>query len=156
MDAVTLSDLGPILAAVLGPMLLFVAASMRYQHIDGTRTRDLIAESNEKTRDLITESNEKNRDLITESNEKNRDLITESDKETRKLIEKNRDLIEKNRDLIEKSNKETRDLIDKNHKELSHSLGDARERLARMEGYLRISPPPEQRAGDGDGNARAA
>ena len=134
MDAVTLSDLGPILAAVLGPMLLFVAASMRYQHIDGTRTRDLIAESNEK----------------------NRDLVAESDKETRKLIEKNRDLIEKNRDLIEKSNKETRDLIDKNHKELSHSLGDARERLARMEGYLRISPPPEQRAGDGDGNARAA
>ena len=145
MDAVTLSDLGPILAAVLGPMLLFVAASMRYQHIDGTRTRELIAESNEKTRDLIAESNEKNGDLI-----------TESDKETRKLIEKNRDLIEKNRDLIEKSNKETRDLIDKNHKELSHSLGDARERLARMEGYLRISPPPEQRAGDGDGNARAA
>ena len=134
MDAVTLSDLGPILAAVLGPMLLFVAASMRYQHIDGTRTRDLIAESNEK----------------------NRDLVAESDKETRKLIEKNRDLIEKNRDLIETSNKETRDLIDKNHKELSHSLGDARERLARMEGYLRISPPPEQRAGDGDGNARAA
>ena len=134
MDAVTLSDLGPILAAVLGPMLLFVAASMRYQHIDGTRTRELIAESNEKTRDLIAES----------------------DKETRKLIEKNRDLIEKNRDLIEKSNKETRDLIDKNHKELSHSLGDARERLARMEGYLRISPPPEQRAGDGDDNARAA
>ena len=134
MDAVTLSDLGPILAAVLGPMLLFVAASMRYQHIDGTRTRDLIAESNEK----------------------NRDLVAESDKETRKLIEKNRDLIEKNRDLIETSNKETRDLIDKNHKELSHSLGDARERLARMEGYLRISSPPEQRAGDGDGNARAA
>ena len=120
MDAVTLSDLGPILAAVLGPMLLFVAASMRYQHVDGTRTRELIAESNEKTRDLIAESNEKNRDLI------------------------------------EKSNKETRDLIDKNHKELSHSLGDARERLARMEGYLRISPPPEQRAGDGDDNARAA
>ena len=149
MDAVTLSDLGPILAAVLGPMLLFVAASMRYQHIDGTRTRELIAESNEKTRELIAESNEKNRDLIAESNEKNRDLITESDKETRKLIEKNRD-------LIEKSNKETRDLIDKNHKELSHSLGDARERLARIEGYLRISPPPEQRAGDGDGNARAA
>ena len=145
MDAVTLSDLGPIIAAVLGPMLLFVAASMRYQHIDGTKTRELIAESNEK-----------NRVLIAESNKETRELIAESDKETRKLIEKNRDLIDKNRDLIEKSNKETRDLIDKNHGELSHNLGDARERLARIEGYLRISPPPEQGAGDGGGNARAA
>ena len=127
MDAVTLSDLGPIIAAVLGPMLLFVAASMRYQHIDGTKTRDLIAESNEKNRELIAESNKETRKLIAESN-----------KETRKLIEKNRDL------------------IDKNHGELSGSLGDARERLARIEGYLRISPPPEQGAGDGDGNAKAA
>ena len=31
MEAVTLSDLGPIIAAMLGPMLLFAAASMRYQ-----------------------------------------------------------------------------------------------------------------------------
>ncbi len=127
MDAVTLSDLGPIIAAVLGPMLLFVAASMRYQHIDGTKTRELIAESNKKNRELIAESNEKTRELIAESN-----------KETCTLIEKNRDL------------------IDKNHGELSGSLGDARERLARIEGYLRISPPPEQGAGDGDGNAKAA
>ena len=138
MDAVTLSDLGPIIAAVLGPMLLFVAASMRYQHIDGTKTRELIAESNKKTRELIAESNKKNRELIAESNEKTRELIAESNKETCTLIEKNRDL------------------IDKNHGELSGSLGDARERLARIEGYLRISPPPEQGAGDGDGNAKAA
>ena len=30
---------------------------------------------------------------------------------------------------------------DKNHAELSGSLADARERLARIEGYLRINPP---------------
>ena len=151
-----MSDLGPIIAAVLGPMLLFVAASMRYQHIDGTKTRELIAESTEKNRELIAESNKENRELIAESNKETRKLIAESNKETRKLIEKNRDLIDKNRYLIEQSNKETRDLIDKNHGELSYSLGDARERLARIEGYLRISPPPEQGTGDGDPNAKAA
>ena len=120
MEAITLSDLGPIIAAVLGPMLLFVAASMRYQHVDSTKTRELITKS-----------------------------IETSNKENRKLINRNRD-------LIQTSNKETRDLIDKNHAELSSSLSDARERLARMEGYLRITPTPEQRTEDGGDNAKAA
>ena len=127
MEAVTLSDLGPIIAAVLGPMLLFVAASMRYQHVDSTKTRELITKS-----------------------------IKKANKENRKLTDRNRDLIDRNRDLIEKSNKETRDLIDKNHAQLSSSLADARERLARIEGYLRISPSTEQGTEDGGDNAKAA
>ena len=147
-----MSDLAPILAAVLGPMLVFVVASMRYQHLDSTKTRDLI----EKNRDLIEASSKDNRRLI----EKNRDLIEASSKDNRRLIEKNRDLIEashkENRDLIEQSNKETRDLFRASHAELSGSLADARERLARIEGHLRISPPPQQGASDGDGDARAA
>ena len=102
-----MSDLAPILAAVLGPMLVFVVASMRYQHLDST---------------------------------KNRDMIEASSKE--------------NRRLIVQSNKETRDLFRASHAELSGSLADARERLARIEGHLRISPPPQQGASDGD--ARAA
>ena len=104
-----MSDLAPILAAVLGPMLVFVVASMRYQHLDST---------------------------------KNRDMIEASSKE--------------NRRLIVQSNKETRDLFRASHAELSGSLADARERLARIEGHLRISPPPQQGASDGDGDARAA
>ena len=116
METIALSDLAAIIAAILGPMLLFAVASMRYQHVDSTKTRKLITDSREETRKLISESGTG----------------------TRKLIEKNRDL------------------IDRNHKELSSSLGDARERLARIEGYLRIAPPPEQAAEDGDGDARAA
>ena len=122
MEAVTLSDLGPIIAAVLGPMLLFVVATMRYQHVDSTKTRELITKS-----------------------------IETANKENRKLTDRNRD-------LIEKSNKDTRDLIDKNHTELSSSLSDARERLARIEGHLKISPPleHEQETGNGGDNAKAA
>ena len=117
-----MSDLGPIIAAVLGPMLLFVAASMRYQHVDSTKTRELITES-----------------------------IERANKENRKLTDRNRD-------LIETSNKDTRNLIDKNHAELSSSLSDARERLARIEGHLKISPPleHEQETANGGDNAKAA
>ena len=89
VEAVTLSDLGPIIAAVVGPMLVLVAASMRYQHLDSTKTRKLITDSEKATLTLVAASNEKNRDLIAASN-----------KETRELIEKNRDLITRNHETI--------------------------------------------------------
>ena len=41
-------DLGPILAAVLGPMLLFIVASVRYQHVKSTKTHELITQSIDK------------------------------------------------------------------------------------------------------------
>ena len=78
METVNLADLAPILAAVLGPVLAFAVGIMRFQHLDSTKSRD--------------------------------------------LIDRNRDLIEKN------------------HREMSDSLGEVRERLARIEG--RIFPPP--------------
>ena len=84
METITLVDLAPIIAAVLGPMMVFAVAIMRYQHVDSTKTRDL---------------------------------------------------------------------IDKNHRELSGSLGDARERLSRLEGHLGVSPPPHDVGND---NAEAA
>ena len=122
-----MSDLWPIIVAVLGPMLLCVTALARYQHLDSTRTRKMITDSEKATLKLITDSDEKHRDLIEKSSQENR-----------RLIEK------------------THDLLRANHAELIGSLADARERLARMEGYLRIPPSPHQDAGDGDGNAEAA
>ena len=120
METVTLSDLGPIIAAVLGPMLLFVVASMRYQHVDSTKNREL-------TRELIERSAKENRELIEQSRKENRELI------------------EQNRKLIERTGKE-----------LGRSLADTRERLARIEGFLGVSPPPRQGDGDGGANAEAA
>ena len=102
METITLVDLAPVIAAVLGPMMVFAVAIMRYQHVDSTKTRDLI---------------------------------------------------DKNRELDEQAHRDTRDLIDKNHRELSGSLGDARERLSRLEGHLGVSPPPHDVGND---NAEAA
>ena len=119
---ITFASLAPVIAAVLGPMLVFAAATMRYQHLDSSKTRDLI--------------------------DRNRELSEQAHKETR-------DLIDRNRELSEQAHKETRDLIDRNHRELSGSLGDARERLSRVEGHLSVPPPPPSRH-DGDTDARAA
>ncbi len=113
MEVVTLTDLAPILASVVGPILAIMFAMMRYQHIDSTKTRDLIEQSNRENRELIDESNRETRDLIDESNRESRELI-----------------------------KENRELIEKNHSELTSSLGEVRERLAYIEGQLRQSPPP--------------
>ena len=57
METVTLVDLAPILGIVFGSMLAFVVAIMRYQHVDSTKTRDLVYT-------LIKESSRENRELI--------------------------------------------------------------------------------------------
>ena len=153
MEAVTLSDLGPIIAAVVGPMVLFVAASMRYQHLDSTKTRKMITDSEKAILQLVTHSNEKNRDLIDTATRKNRELIDRNRDLIDSTARENRDLIERltreNRDLIERLASENRDLIMKNHAAIS----DVRERLARIEGHLAV--PPRQ-GSDNDGDAQAA
>lgn len=113
----SLTDLGPALAVVFGPLLALMAVMMRYQHVDSTKTRDLINESSRENRDLIEKSKQENRELIRE----------------------NGDLIRENRDLIEK-----------NHREVTGSLGEVRECLAHIEGYLKSWPVPP------GGDAKAA
>ena len=54
MDTVTLADLGPVIAAILGPMLAFIVVSMRYQHQDSVKTRELITSSEKETREWVT------------------------------------------------------------------------------------------------------
>lgn len=185
METVTLLDLGPILAAVLGPMLLFVAASMRYQHVDNTKTRELIVTAFERarkeSRELVNEAKKENLELHRQSLElikQNRELIEKVRTETREQIESTnnttRELIEstnnKTLELIESTNNTTReemrtlitrnhDLIMRNHDLImknSERLSDVRERLGRIEGHLRISPPPEHESDNGDDAARAA
>ena len=84
---------------VLGPLVALVAVMMRYQHVDSTKTRDLISESSRE-----------------------------------------------NRDLIEKNHRETI----AGFADVHERLGDVRERLAHIEGYLKSwqTPPP--------GDAKAA
>lgn len=117
VDMTSLVELGPIIATVLGPMLAFVVVSMRYQHVDGTKTRELIAAAREETRQLIERT------------------ARETRNETRELVNGVRaELAEHRRDAKESSGEVTR------------SLADARERLARIEGHLGVGTlrPGEQ------------
>ena len=120
VDTISLVDLGPVIAAVLGPMLAFVAVSMRYQHVDGTKTRDLITNSEKETRDLIERLNKETRE------------------EARELI-----------DGIGAELAEHRHDTQESFREVARSLADARERLARIEGRLGIGVPlPGEPDGD--------
>ena len=152
---VTLGDLAPILAAVVGPMLAVMFAMMRYQHVDSVKTRSLMHQ-------LIGDSNRENRELIATSNRETREFVERSNRENRELIRENRELIEasnrETREFVERSYsenreliRENRELIEKNHSEVTAGLGEVRERLSYIEGYLRQSlpPPPE-------GDAQAA
>lgn len=130
METVTLLDLGPIIAAVSGPMLLFVAAAMRFQHVDGTKTRKVITDSKEEIRRLITESRTETREHVAGSKTRTQEHVAGSETRTRKHVAG--------------SETRTQEMIDRNHQELSSSLADARERLALIEGYLRIAPPQRQ------------
>lgn len=59
MNAVTLSELGPIIAAILGPMLAFVVVSMRYQHLEAVKTRELISNSEREIRRDLADARER-------------------------------------------------------------------------------------------------
>ena len=59
MNAVSLSQLGPIIAAILGPMLAFVVVSMRYQHVEAVKTRELISNSERETRRDLADARER-------------------------------------------------------------------------------------------------
>ena len=127
METVTLLDLGPIIAAILGPMLAFVVVSMRYQHNDSTKIRELISESNKENRELISESHRENRELI--------------ERATGKLSAELAD---------------HKQLSEQRHQEVVRSLGEARERLARIEGHLGIGAPPPHENGTGEESGKAA
>ena len=136
MDVVSLSNLITILAPLMGSLVLGMLAIVRYQHVDGVKTRTLMHE------------------LFDRANQQAREHTDRTSKETRehceKLILQNFDMIRDNRDMI----RENRKLIEKNHTELSGSLGEVRERLSHMEGLLGARLPP-QPPGDDDTQAAA-
>ena len=81
METVTLVDLGPIIAAILGPMLASMFVLMRYQHKDSVKTRELISGVKEETSHLISESNKEIREWVTEQLERLSDRLSAELKE---------------------------------------------------------------------------
>ena len=123
MDVVSLSNLMALVAPLMGSLVLGMLALVRYQHVDGVKTRALMHE------------------LFDRANTQAREHTDRTSKETREHCEK---LILQNFDMI----RENRSLIEKNHTELSGSLGEVRERLSHMEGLLGGQLPTQPPPGD--------
>ena len=133
-----LTIVGAFFGTILAALITLMMASIRIQHRDSLATRQLITDTGKENRDLIDQACKENRDLIDQACKENRDLIDQARKE-------NRDLIEKNRDLIER-----------NHGTVISMLGNTRERLAHIEGHLRISrPATDEPESDGDNHEAA-
>ena len=139
VDMTSVIELGPVIATVLGPILAFVVVSMRYQHVDGRKTRELIAASKEETRKLDASSREETRKLDASSREETRKLI---ERTAREIRDETRELINGVSTGLADHRRDTKESF----REVTRSLADARERLARIEGHLGVGTlrPGEQ------------
>lgn len=139
METVTLVDLGPIIAAILGPMLACMFVLMRYQHRDSVETRKLISGLKEEISEVKGEITGVKGE-ITGVREETRRLISESNREIREWVTGQLERLA--------------DRLSAELKELGRGLADARERLARIEGHLGIGRfPPQEEPGAPDSNA---
>lgn len=124
MESISLVDLGPVIAAILGPMLGFVVVLMRYQHLDSVKTRELIERSSRETLEKAGEMIERSLGSLSPA-------LAEHKRDTKENFrEMNRILLEMNR-----------------------SLADGRERLARIEGHLGIGVTPPGEPGNASDEA---
>ena len=131
MESISLVDLGPVIAAVLGPMLAFVVVSMRYQHADSVKTRELIKRSSKETL------------------EKAGELIERSFGGLERSVGSVGVELAKHKRETKESFKDIRATL----REVTRCLADARERLARIEGLLGIGAPPHGETGEIAGDA---
>ncbi|MCY3850678.1 MAG: hypothetical protein OXF75_07760 [Acidimicrobiaceae bacterium] len=138
------------------------------------KNRELIEQVTEKNRELVERECAKNRELIEQVTEKNRELVERECAKNRELIEqvteKNRELVERECALIEQKTEtlttdlnEYKRVTERNHdtvikslNNMASSLGDARERLARIEGILRIGLPTATDPESNGGTSEAA
>ena len=124
MEASELIALWPLVAATLTPMAGFVLGLVAFLHRDSLKTRDLIERSNRETRDLIERSNKETREECA------RQVEAAATRLGAELAEHKR--------VTEDNHRATQDELGR----INASLGDARERLARIEGHLAAQTPP--------------
>ena len=121
-------DLVPVLAAVVVPIVGLTVTLMRYQHLDSTKTRDLI----ERTAAETAKAFEQHRS------------------ETNKQFEQHRSETNKQFEQVH----EQFDMLRSEVRQNGDRLNDARERLARIEGHLdAVRPLPDDKDGENSRDA---
>ena len=125
-------DLVPVLAAVIVPVVGLTVALMRYQHLDSTKTRDLIERTATETAKAFEKQFEQHRSETNKQSEQHR---SETDKQFEQVHEQF-------------------DMLRSEVRQNGDRLNDARERLARIEGRLdAVRPLPDDNDGENSRNA---
>ena len=127
--------------------------SMRHTDRSLDQLRDDLAEHKTDTKDSFDQL----RTGFEKSHDQLRDDLAEHKTDTKDSFDQLRTGFEKSHDQLRADLAEHKDITERNHREtqrqltnLGEGLGDARERLARIEGYLRIGlPEPPQAAASG-------
>ena len=115
-----LVTMGAALVAMVAATFVAVLGSIYELRREGTKTRDKLVENNEK----LDENNEALRELAARTT-----------------------ILEASHQHLLQDFAEHRRIADKNHAEVTGSLADARERLARIEGHMGIGIPPPNPTG---------
>ena len=139
--------LGSAFGVMFTTLTTLMVGAMRVQHRDSIETHRRITQASKDNRDLIEQASKDNRDLIEQASKDNRDLIEQASKDNRKLIERAAD-------RLSAEFEEHKRVTERNHEKVAESLGDARERLARIEGHLRIHEPPAENTEPDDDASR--
>lgn len=134
IDTAVLTTLGAAFGVMFATLTTLMVSSIRVQHRESTQTRELITQASEKNRELIEQECGKNRELIDRESGK----LTIDLNELKRVTERNHDAV------VEILNN------------MASSLGDARERLARIEGVLRIGVPTTTDPESNGGTSEAA
>ena len=144
--------LGGSFGAMFAAMVSVMFFSIRTQHRDNLDTRQLIADTNLETRQEATRQIDRLGDRLSSELAEHKRIMEKNHDELRDELQgefaEHKRIVEKNHDELRGEFAEHKRIVEKNHNKVVESLSDARERLARIEGHLRIPPPPPPQTPD--------
>ena len=138
MDTQVLVILGSAFGVMFATLTTLMFTSMRLHHRDNIKTRELIKQVTEKFQTQLEQVTEKFQTQLEQATEK---FQTQLEQATKKLTADFRE-----------DTRVTQGKLDK----VVTSLSDARERLARIEGHLRIELPSQTEPESNGDNSEAA
>ncbi len=123
MDTQVLVILGTAFGVMFATLTTLMFTSMRLQHRDNIKTRELITQTTDKFQTQLEQATDKFQTQLEQSTEKSRKLIKQETKKLTTEFDKRASVAEGKLDKV------------------VTSLSDARERLARIEGHFGIELP---------------
>ena len=149
MDTQVLVILGSAFGVMFATLTTLMFTSMRLHHRDNIKTRELIKQVTEKFQTQLEQVTEKFQTQLEQATEK---FQTQLEQATEKFQTQLEQATKKLTADFKEDTRVTQGKLDK----VVTSLSDARERLARIEGHLRIELPSQTEPESNGDNSEAA